>query len=125
MVDPSVPPVRRPLRRLPRAVVDEVSARIDRNFRARGGGKGEHIREAVSPLVVGRKRDGSVRLCVDMRQVNRAVVTDGYPLSRIDGYPLPRIDGYPLPRIDSYPLPRIESVRVQTFLEAGKRESTW
>ena len=28
--------------------------------------------------------DGSVRVCVDMRRVNTAVVKDGYPLPRID-----------------------------------------
>ena len=83
MVDPSVPPVRQPLRRLPLAVVDEVSARIDELERQ---GVVEKVSAStwVSPLVVGRKRDGSVRLCVDMRQVNRAVVTDGYPLPRIE-----------------------------------------
>ena len=65
MVDPSVLPVRQPLRRLPLAVIDEVSARIDQLERQ---GVVEKVSAAkwVSPLVVGRKRDGSIRLCVDM-----------------------------------------------------------
>ena len=48
--------------------------------------------EWVSPLVVGRKRDGGVRLCVDMRQVNRSVVIDGYPLPHIEDV-LHRLNG--------------------------------
>ena len=40
--------------------------------------------EWVSPLVVGRKRNGDLRLCVDLRKVNRAVITDGYPLPHIE-----------------------------------------
>ena len=83
MVDPDVPPVRQPLRRLPLAVVDEVSARID-ELERQGVVEKVSASRWVSPLVVGRKRDGSVRLCVDMRQVNRAVITDGYPLPRIE-----------------------------------------
>ena len=46
----------------------------------------------VSPLVVGRRRDGAIRLCVDMRRVNKAVVTDGYPLPRIEDV-LDRLSG--------------------------------
>ena len=38
----------------------------------------------VSPIVVGKKRNGSIRICVDMRQVNRAVVTDSYPIPHMD-----------------------------------------
>ena len=83
MVDPSIPPVKQPLRRLPLAVIDQVSARIDQLER-QGVVEKVSASKWVSPLVVGRKRDGSIRLCVDMRQVNRAVVTDGYPLPRIE-----------------------------------------
>ena len=82
-VDPNVTPVRQPLRRLPLSVKEEVGARLDQLERE-GVIERVEASEWVSPLVVGRKRDGSVRLCVDMRQVNRAVVTDGYPLPRIE-----------------------------------------
>ena len=40
--------------------------------------------EWVSPLVVGKKRNGDLRLCVDLRKVNQAVVTDGYPLPHME-----------------------------------------
>ena len=82
-VDPTVMPVRQPLRRLPLAVVDEVSARLD-ELESQGVIEKVSASPWVSPLVVGRKRDGRIRLCVDMRRVNQAVVTDGYPLPRIE-----------------------------------------
>ena len=33
---------------------------------------------------MGKKRNGSIRICVDMRQVNRAVITDSYPIPHMD-----------------------------------------
>ena len=69
-VNPSVTPVQQPLRRLPWAVRDEVSARLDQLERD-GIIEKVEASEWVSPLVVGRKRDGGVRLCVDMRDCQR------------------------------------------------------
>ena len=37
-----------------------------------------------SPLVLATKKDGSLRICVDFRQVNKMTVKDSYPLPRID-----------------------------------------
>ena len=82
-VNPAVSPVRQPLRRLPLAIREEVSARLAELERA-GVIERVHASQWVSPIVVGRKRDGQIRLCVDLRQVNRAVVTDGYPIPHME-----------------------------------------
>ena len=82
-VNPAVPPVRQPLRRLPLAIREEVSARLAELERD-GVIERVHASQWVSPIVVGRKRNGQVRLCVDLRQVNRAVVTDGYPIPHME-----------------------------------------
>ena len=34
----------------------------------------------VFPVVVVKKKTGGIRLCVDLREPNRAVVTDSHPL---------------------------------------------
>ena len=34
----------------------------------------------VSPIVVIKKKLGGIRICVDLREPNKAVVTDSYPL---------------------------------------------
>ena len=38
----------------------------------------------ASPIVVAKKKGGSVRICVDYRKLNAITVKDGFPLPRID-----------------------------------------
>jgi hypothetical protein len=46
------------------------------------------IRPSVSPwgapVLLAKKKDGSMRLCVDYRQLNKVIIKNKYPLSRID-----------------------------------------
>jgi hypothetical protein len=38
----------------------------------------------ANPIVVVRKKDNSIRLCIDYRKLNQVTVKDSYPLPRID-----------------------------------------
>ena len=42
--------------------------------------------EYSSPLVLVRKKDGSLRICIDYRLINRRMVKDEYPLPIIDDH---------------------------------------
>ena len=75
-------PIKQPPRRLPfsqRKEVDtEVQKMLDHNII-----KPSHSAWS-SPLVVVRKADSSLRLCVDFRKINEITEKDSYPLPRID-----------------------------------------
>nr|XP_055067975.1 uncharacterized protein K02A2.6-like [Misgurnus anguillicaudatus] len=76
-------PVRQKLRRLPLSVRSAVSNELDRLLKE---GIIEKIDASpwVSPIVVTLKKTGGIRLCVDLREPNKAIVTDSYPLPHMD-----------------------------------------
>ena len=82
-VDPSVCPVQQPLRRLPFAIRDEFAAKLS-EMEAAGIIERVDASPWVSPVVVGRKKSGDIRFLLDLRRVNQAVVTDGYPIPHMD-----------------------------------------
>jgi len=75
-------PVRQPLRRFPPAHVEAISDHVD-NMLKQG-----IIEPASSPwaskVVLVKKKDGSLRCCIDYRQLNSVTRKDVYPLPRID-----------------------------------------
>ncbi len=83
-IDENVPPVAQPPRRIPfhmRQKVSEALEQLERN------GIIEKVVDAtpwVSPLVVIPKKDGDVRLCVDMRMPNKAIQRERHPTPTVD-----------------------------------------
>lgn len=75
-------PIKVPHRRIPPHQMDEVRQHISKLL------KQNVIRKSTSPyaapVVLVRKKDKSLRLCVDYRQLNANTVKDAYPLPRID-----------------------------------------
>ena len=75
-------PVRLPPYRLPHAyretVKQEIQEMLDQGLIEPSSS------EWSSPVVLVRKKDGSVRLCVDYRRLNGVSESDAYPMPRID-----------------------------------------
>ena len=44
----------------------------------------ESISDWASPIVLVRKANGELRMCIDYRGLNKATIRDQYPLPRID-----------------------------------------
>ena len=75
-------PVRQRYRRIPPADYDAVKAHIRQLLET------QVIRESsspyASPIVLVKKKDGSLRMCVDYRQLNNKTRKDAFPLPRIE-----------------------------------------
>ncbi len=80
LVDPT--PIRQRHRRIPPSEYEVVKAHINQLLEA------QIIRESsspyASPIVLVRKKDGSLRLCVDYRRLNASTRKDAFPLPRIE-----------------------------------------
>lgn len=75
-------PVRQRYRRIPPSEYEVVKAHINQLLEA------QVIRESsspyASPIVLVKKKDGSLRMCVDYRQLNSKTRKDAFPLPRIE-----------------------------------------
>ncbi len=86
-IDENVTPVALPVRKLPFGLRDKVDNKLDELLEM---GIIEEIPEAtptrwVSPLVVVPKADGKdIRVCVDMRRANEAIVRERHPIPTIE-----------------------------------------
>lgn len=82
-IRPGVKPVQQKLRHLPlsvRAAVSDELKMLEEN------GIIEKIdsSEWVSPIVVTKRKNNTIRMCVDLREPNKAVVQDSHPLPLIE-----------------------------------------
>ena len=75
-------PVRLPPYRLPHAYRDTVKQELDEMLKQ--GIIEPSSSEWSAPIVLVKKKDGSLRLCVDYRRLNEVSETDAYPMPRID-----------------------------------------
>ena len=75
-------PVSQPYRRIPPTQLEEVREHISELLRK--GVICESSSAYASPVVLVRKADGSLRLCVDYRRLNSKTKRDAFPLPRID-----------------------------------------
>ena len=75
-------PVRQRYRHIPPSEFEAVKAHINQLLET------QIIRESsspyASPIVLVKKKDGSLRMCVDYRQLNSKTRKDSFPLPRIE-----------------------------------------
>ena len=75
-------PIRQPPRRIPFAARQEISKQLSTMLRT---GVIQPSRSPwASPVVLVRKKDGSLRFCIDYRPLNSVTKPDLFPLPRID-----------------------------------------
>ena len=76
------PPVKQQPRRIPQRLREQVEAQKEKMLA--NGVIEDSSSPWCSPVVLAKKRDGSVRFCVDLRAVNSATRPVAYPLPRVD-----------------------------------------
>ena len=81
-LEPGTLPISIPPYRMAPAELRELKAQLQELL-----GKG-FIRPSASPwgapFLIVKKKDGSFRMCIDYRQLNKVTIKNKYPLSRID-----------------------------------------
>ena len=83
-VDKDVPPVVKPPRKVPIAMKEEVKKELNR---MEGLGVIEKVEEAtewVSAMVAAKKKNGEVRICIDPRDLNKALMRPHHPMTTIE-----------------------------------------
>lgn len=83
-IDENVTPVAQQVRRIPFAMREKVEAKLKELQDMDIIEPVEGPSSWVSPIVVTPKQSGDIRLCVDMRQANEAIIRERHPIPTID-----------------------------------------
>lgn len=91
-VNPHITPVAQPYRRIPIHVEEKVEKELDVMLERKIVEMVDEPCRWVSPMVPVIKSNGDVRICIDMRQANKAIVREKHPLPTLDTI-LPKLSG--------------------------------
>ena len=83
-IDPSVTPVQQPIRRIPYHTKEKVSSELKRLLELDIIEKVHELTTWLSPVVPVQKSNGRTRLCLDMRQVNQAIIRERHVTPKIE-----------------------------------------
>ncbi|CAC5396000.1 unnamed protein product [Mytilus coruscus] len=81
-LDKSINPVIRPPRRVPISLQERLKSEIERMEKLGIVEKVEHPTECVSSIVIVEKADGKLRICLDPKDLNRAIKREHFILPR-------------------------------------------
>ena len=82
-IDPQVTPVVRKTRRILLLSKDKVTAKVDKLLENDIIERVERPTTSISPVVVAPKSSGDIRLCVDVRRANEAIVRERLPIHTV------------------------------------------
>ena len=83
-IDESAQPVAQPVRRIPFSRRAKVNEKLDELLKLHVIEKVEGPTSWVNPLVVVEKPNGDIRICLDMRQANQAIVREKHPVPTVE-----------------------------------------
>lgn len=82
-INPEIPPVIQPYRRIPMALEERIEEKLKESLNS---DIIEPVNDSpwISPMVIALKDDKDIRVCVDMRRTNVAIVRENYPIPTFD-----------------------------------------
>ena len=83
-IDPEVKPLRQHLRRITVSQIDTVNNELDRMLEQDVIEEVNEPSPWVSNLVIVPKKSGDLKVCCDLREVNKAVITVHHVLPKVD-----------------------------------------
>ena len=83
-IRPDVPPVAQPMRRTPFNLREKVERKVDELLEADIVERVDGPTRWLNPVVVAPKANGEIRLCLDMRRANEAVIRGRHPIPTVD-----------------------------------------
>ena len=83
-IDPEVKPLSQHLRRIPVSQIDAVNNELDRMLEQDVIEEVNEPSPWVSNLVIVPKKSGDLRVCCDLREVNKAVTRERHVLPKVD-----------------------------------------
>ena len=85
VLKPNAQPVQQRLRPLPFSVRDKVAEKLNEMLEQDIIERVEEGSDWISPIVVAtRKKSDDIRLCIDLREVNKQIVSNKYPIPNMD-----------------------------------------
>ena len=109
-------PFKEPYRRIPPALYKEVRLHLKEMLEA--GAISPSKSPYSSNIVLVRKKDGSLRFCIDFRKLNSRIIKDAYTLPRIDDTIYTLIGAKYFSKLD------LRSGYWQVEMEEGDKEKT-
>ena len=82
--DDSVPPVAQPLRRIPFSRRQKVTSKLKQLEELDAIEKVNGPTSWINPLVAVEKPNGDIRVCLDMRPANRAILREKHPVPTVE-----------------------------------------
>ena len=82
--DKSIPPVAQPLRRIPFSRREKVANKLKQLEELGVTDKASGPTSWIKPLVVVKKPNGDIKICLDMKQANRAILREKHPVPTVE-----------------------------------------